>query len=380
MGAVVLALALVACANTELGGADDADRDPRGVAGEDVGDAVAATDSSDTDAAPGRHDGDTQPEFDAPLDGSADAAIDTAMDAVADAPIDSDAGVADGDIPLSDVPTDGDTSDSLPPPVAHPPDPPPDRSSVVFALAGARPDRVADSCPSRGGTNDFLFEVVRQLRAEDARWGLAVRDGRMGDDLIAYFYGDGEAEGSDQAYVIDVISSVCGTPGVDDPPTASWLDVTGTGGRWTLAPLTGDPIPPVDPPPETAPLPDRAHVVRGLADERPDLLAASCVEAGGNNEFLFELVRRLRREDTRWGLNWKRGVVGEMSQDVIDYYFGSGDAFEGATDVYILDIIVNHCPDEGTSSEPGWTDVTEATRDAGTIGRWTLAGREDLGP
>ena len=104
------------------------------------------------------------------------------------------------------------------------------------------------------------------------------------------------------------------------------------------------------------------------AGERPDLVAGSCVDQGGNNEFVFEVVRRLRAGDERWGLNWKRGNIGDMSQDAIDYFWADGDP-EGRTEVYILDIISGHC---GDSPGPAWTDVTEATRLGGTIGRWTV--------
>jgi hypothetical protein len=125
----------------------------------------------------------------------------------------------------------------------------------------------------------------------------------------------------------------------------------------------------------TLPPPDGRAVVNAVAADRPDLLQNSCVEQGGNNDFMFEVVRRLRQTDARYGLNWKRGNVGDLSQDVVDYYHGPGAAYEGATEVYIFDIIGGHC---GPSPSPAWTDVTQATCEGGAIGRWTLAGRTDL--
>jgi hypothetical protein len=136
-------------------------------------------------------------------------------------------------------------------------------------------------------------------------------------------------------------------------------------------PLPGEPSgPPQAVPP--APPPDGWPVVEQVAIERPDLLAASCVDTGGNNEFLYEVVRRLRQQDDRWGLNWKRGVVGDLSQDVVDYHYGDGVS-EESTDVYIIDIIVGHC---GDNPQAGWIDVTQATLDANTVGMWTLAGQD----
>jgi hypothetical protein len=123
--------------------------------------------------------------------------------------------------------------------------------------------------------------------------------------------------------------------------------------------------------PEEGP-PDAYYVVEQVAQERPDLLMASCVKTGGNNEFLFEVVRRLRMIDQRWGLNWKRGMIGDLSQDVVDYHWGDGEP-EESTDVFIIDIIVGHC---GDNPQPGWIDVTIATLEGGTVGMWTLAGQD----
>lgn len=273
-------------------------------------------------------------------------------------------------------PPDAAPAPSLPPAAARPPAPPPDGSDVVNALAGERPDLLAGSCVEMGGNNEFLFEVVRRLRARDVRWGLVARGGALLQDRVGYYWGDGPAEGGAETYVIDVIGRHCARPGVDEPAVPGWLDDSAAGGQWTLRPLTGDPLPPpadAGPGPGPGPgpmlpLPDERGTVDGLAAERPDLLAASCVEHGGHNEFLFELVRRLRARDPRWGLNWKRGNVGDMSQDVVDYFWADGEP-EGRTEVYIIDVIGGHC---GDNPSPAFTDVTEATRQGGTIGRWTL--------
>ncbi len=105
-------------------------------------------------------------------------------------------------------------------------------------------------------------------------------------------------------------------------------------------------------------------VVNQIAAAYPGALRNSC----GNNEWLLRLVYALRQIDTRWGLNWKRGHVGDMSQNVVAYNFGPG-ADEGTTNVYIIDVIFAHC---GSNPGPIWHDVTGATRAAGAIGRWTL--------
>jgi hypothetical protein len=131
-----------------------------------------------------------------------------------------------------------------------------------------------------------------------------------------------------------------------------------------VPPPTGNRTP--DPPPGTIlPLPAYApSVVQNLAGAFPGALRNSC----GNNEWLLRLVYALRLIDTRWGFNWKRGNIGDLSQDVVTYHFGAGPD-EGTTDVYIVDVIAGHC---GGNPGPNWHDVTGETRRQGTIGRWTL--------
>ena len=129
------------------------------------------------------------------------------------------------------------------------------------------------------------------------------------------------------------------------------------------------------------PLPNEWDLVQSIAQAHPGLLADSCQKndgecvdfgtCGGTWEFLDLVVTELRKIDVRWGYNWKRGVEGDPSQDVVDYHYGS-DEREGSEEVYIIDVIVGHC---GDGPEPGWMDQTQATADAGTIGRWTGRGR-----
>jgi len=121
---------------------------------------------------------------------------------------------------------------------------------------------------------------------------------------------------------------------------------------------------------EALPLPYMSDLIEQIADEDPTLVAESCQDTGGNWRFLDTVVDRLRKIDTRWDYNWKRGVVGDPSRDVVDYHYGAG-ADEDSEQVYIIDMLVDHC---GTNPHPGWNDVTQATLDGGTIGVWT--GRE----
>jgi hypothetical protein len=145
---------------------------------------------------------------------------------------------------------------------------------------------------------------------------------------------------------------------------------TGSGvSGFTVAPTAGGrPRAPNPPPGQRLPLPDLSSVAYAIGNAYRGDLRASCVASGGNNVWLYRLVQALRQHDTRWGLNWKRGNRGDMSQDVVTYNF-SADADEGTTNVYIIDVIAGHC---GGNPQAAWIDNTEATRQAGTIGRWTL--------
>jgi hypothetical protein len=145
----------------------------------------------------------------------------------------------------------------------------------------------------------------------------------------------------------------------------------GGGGGGVPPPPPGGGRTPDPAPGQRLPLPNMSAVVNQVAAQYPDALRNSCQEHGGTWEFMDRVVNELRRYDTRWGYNWKRGNVGDPSMDVVDYHFGPGPD-EGSTDVYIIDIIGGHC---GSSPQPGWGDVTDVTRQNGTIGRWTGRGR-----
>ena len=127
------------------------------------------------------------------------------------------------------------------------------------------------------------------------------------------------------------------------------------------------------------PLPSyAAAVVNQVAAAYPGDVRNSCRELGGNNLFLFRLVRELRKLDTRWGLNWKRGGVGDLSQDAVTYNYGTlPDEWPagtisrtlGTTQVYIIDVIGGHC---GGNPGPFFDDKTQVTVDSGTVGMFTI--------
>jgi hypothetical protein len=117
---------------------------------------------------------------------------------------------------------------------------------------------------------------------------------------------------------------------------------------------------------------DLYGVVAAVAAARPFDLLNSCTEHGGTNTFMFEVVAELRRRfnTNRWGLNWKRGNRGDLSQDIVNYYAGpEGTPMRDSTNVRIYDIIGGHC---GGRPSPFWVDQTGPTRAAGAVGRYSV--------
>jgi hypothetical protein len=147
------------------------------------------------------------------------------------------------------------------------------------------------------------------------------------------------------------------------PPGGGGVPVgvpTGPGGR-TPDPQSG-----------RLPLPGYgASIVQAVARANPALIANSCQDHGGSWAFMDAVVDTLRTYDTRWGYNGKRGDVNNPSHDVVTYHHGPGPDY-GSTAVYIIDVIGGHC---GANPSPTWIDVTDATYNGGTIGRWISRGR-----
>ena len=113
----------------------------------------------------------------------------------------------------------------------------PNREALIIAVAAAHPVELANSCIAEGGSWDFMELAVAALRATDTRWGFNCKRGFCGaisEDVVDYFHGVGDGQGSTQVYLIDIISAVCS--GGSQAP--SWQDQTqaaedeGAVGRW----------------------------------------------------------------------------------------------------------------------------------------------------
>lgn len=109
----------------------------------------------------------------------------------------------------------------------------------------------------------------------------------------------------------------------------------------------------------TAEVSAAAHAVTA---QSPGDLFASC----GNTNWLFKVVQRLRTIDSRYGLNWKRGNVGDMSHDVIVYnYADVPDDQATAPHMFAWDVIGGHC---GPGPVPQASNITNP----GGQARWTI--------
>jgi hypothetical protein len=157
---------------------------------------------------------------------------------------------------------------------------------------------------------------------------------------------------------VDIIASLCGAN-----PQATWQPAPANGGKFAgLLHLT----PPAEHFPggtKDTPPAFLLHIVQQVHQANPSLIQQSCKETGGNNLFMINVLTELRKLSPRWGLNWKRGVQGDLSQDVVSYAYDLELPPEESR-VQIVDIIRGHC---GPTPEPAWGWVANEG-----LGRWTL--------
>jgi hypothetical protein len=135
------------------------------------------------------------------------------------------------------------------------------------------------------------------------------------------------------------VSFTAGTPAPPGTPPP-----VGSGPR-TPDPIAGQPGLFVHRGDPLLPIPSyAASVVQALGAAFPGeaALARPSECAGGNNSFLYRVVRELRKRDTRWGLNYKRGNFGSPSQDILTFN-GTARPDNGESHVYVIDIVGGDC-------------------------------------
>lgn len=175
-------------------------------------------------------------------------------------------------------------------------------------------------------------------------------------------------------FVRVLAASPCGSTAVSQ--TASFT-LSGGGsvpGIPGVTPSPGTRAP--DPAPGTLlPVPAYAKaVVEDMARRYPAQLARSCKT---NHEWLFLLVNELRKYDTRWGLNWKRGDTRQgMSSDIVAYN-PSNQPDEGNGKVYIFDVVGAECernfPTFNDATAHTWSFAGDPMCGGGTFcTKWTL--------
>jgi hypothetical protein len=112
---------------------------------------------------------------------------------------------------------------------------------------------------------------------------------------------------------------------------------------------------PNPPPGQRLGVPDYGlDVVLETAAMYPRELRSACKD---DHRFLFYLVENLRKRDSRWGLNWKRGDRNQgMSSDVVTYN-PSDEPDEGNGAVYLFDVLGAECEE----NRPGFSNITAGT-------------------
>jgi hypothetical protein len=167
-------------------------------------------------------------------------------------------------------------------------------------------------------------------------------------------------------YVRVASGNACGSlnASADQPFTVG----ASTPGTTPTAPTGSGPREADPPPGQLLPVPSYLPgVVEGVARAYPGDLFNSCREHGGNNVFMFRVLAELRKRSSRWGLNYKRGWAGDLSQDIVTYN-PTNQPDNNNSRIYLFDIIAGHC---GDRPGPNWTDVTNAT--------WTQRGNPACG-
>lgn len=123
-------------------------------------------------------------------------------------------------------------------------------------------------------------------------------------------------------------------------------------------------------------VPNRLALLERVAQENPDewggKLNPKEDECRADSRYLDLAVDALRREDRRWGYNCKRGDCNNPSHDVVAYYFGQGEPYEGAPQVMLVDMITSSC---ARDARPGWLPL-----EFGSGAGWTSKGRFKGGP
>jgi hypothetical protein len=110
---------------------------------------------------------------------------------------------------------------------------------------------------------------------------------------------------------------------------------------------------------------------KGLGEAQGMVLAAGRATGGiggscGSSTWLFRVLQRLRQQDNRFGLNWKRGNFGDMSHDVILYNHSEvPDDQARAPHTYAWDVIGGHC---GPNPSAQANNITNPSGLAG----WTI--------
>jgi hypothetical protein len=109
------------------------------------------------------------------------------------------------------------------------------------------------------------------------------------------------------------------------------------------------------------------HYLRSVVEQTASQYRGDLLNSCGNNTFMYRVLRALRAIDSRWGLNYKRGWTGDLSDDIVSYN-PTNRADSGESQVYLFDIISGHC---GNSPGPNWDEVTDET--------WAARGSSECG-
>ena len=123
---------------------------------------------------------------------------------------------------------------------------------------------------------------------------------------------------------------------------------------FTIENLSGSgPRTPDPPPGQLLPVPSYGEAVMYETAAR---FPGDLANAGGSRMWLYRLVHELRKRDSRWGLNYKRGQYGDLSRDIVAYNpTNRPDNLE--SQIYLFDVVYQI----DFANGPFWGDATHDT-------------------
>ena len=107
-------------------------------------------------------------------------------------------------------------------------------------------------------------------------------------------------------------------------------------------------------------------IIDAYTAANPGQLENSCLDQGGNRDWINGVVAALQADDPRWGFCGQRGDANDLAEDAVTYYCGDLSLMAaGSNNTFVFDIIAKHCPGPGDVVTTAFINVS-----ASACGAW----------